>query len=114
MFYLTKRIDEKQCTVGERCMVLADFCGVLAGHKGTVDSIYDGGVMIAWDPRNAEEEKAIHAGWRRPVTDGFATDELEYLAFETKKHPKVDAEVNRKCACGLHWGHTGKHAPKFV
>jgi hypothetical protein len=60
-----------------------------------------------------EELKAINAGWKKPLTDGFATDELEYLAFETVMHPKVDAKVNRQCACGLAWGHTGKHARKI-
>ena len=85
MFYLTKRVDEKQCTLGERCMVLADFSGINAGHKGRVVEIYDEGVMIQW---NKSPD-----GYRR--SDGFSRDELEYLAFETKKHPKVDPAVNR-------------------
>lgn len=93
MFYLLKRVDENQCTPGEKVMVLADFCGVLAGHKGRVQSIYSGGVMIEWEPRDREEEKAIERGWKKPLVDGFSTDELEYLVFETRKHPKNEVEM---------------------
>src|SRR3990167_7072993 len=85
MFYLTKRIDEKQCTVGERCMVLVDFSGIPAGLKGTVTDVYNGGVMIQWDTQKLDDGfNRIRGG------DGFGREELEYLAFETEKHPKVD------------------------
>lgn len=73
MFYLLKRVDEKQCTVGERVMVLADFSGIEAGSKGKVAEIYNEGVMIAWEHKD--------------IQDGFSREELEYLAFATEKHP---------------------------
>lgn len=82
MFYLLKRIDEKQCTVGERVMVLADFVGIKAGTIGKVHEIYEGGVMIEW-PAKSEREK------HHPLLDGFGREELEYLGFETEKHPKL-------------------------
>ena len=92
MFYLTKRIDEKQCTVGDRCMVLADFIGIPAGTKGTIIEIYDEGVVVKWLPCDqCAEGEDCHAA---PTSDGFSREELEYLAFETEKHPKVDAKVN--------------------
>lgn len=85
MFYLTKRIDEKQCTLGDRCMALSDFFGINAGDKGRVVEIYNEGVSIQWDRR----------GDGRRTVDGFSRDDMQYLAFETKKHPKVDPTVNR-------------------
>lgn len=87
MFYLTKRIDEKQCTVGDLCMVLSDFSGVPAGTLGKVEEIYEEGVMIQWPPNPNDKWE------RKPLADGFARDELEYLAFATEKHPKVDPTV---------------------
>jgi len=102
MFFLTKRIDAAQCTPGEVCMVLADFSGVPAGSLGIVSEVYDGGVSIAWYKTDEEAQKiirAVHAGKCYPAsgfsTDGFASDELDYLAFATLKHPKVDATVHR-------------------
>jgi len=83
MFYLLKRVDEKQCNVNERVMSLADFSGVPAGTKGKITEIYDQGIMIEWD-------FGIDSG-----PDGFSRDELEYLAFETIKHPKVDPKVTK-------------------
>jgi len=80
MFYLTKRVDEKQCFIGDRCMVLADFSGIPAGTRGTVTEIYDKGVMVEWDQSRS---------------DGFSRDDLQYLAFETLKHPDVYPKVNR-------------------
>lgn len=99
-FYLTKRVDEKQCTIGDECMVLADFFGVPAGTKGIVSEIYDGGVMIAWIGLHPVGSKtvneitaAIRAGRCFPAagfdTDGFSRDELEYLAFKTNAKPSV-------------------------
>ena len=98
MFYLLKRVDEKQCTLGEVCMVLADFSGVPAGTKGIVCEIYNEGISIAWlklTPHGSKSEEqireAIEAGNCYPAagfdTDGFSRDELEYLVFETKRHP---------------------------
>jgi hypothetical protein len=101
MFYLTKRVDEKQCTVGERCMVLADFSGIPAGTKGIVSEIYSEGVTVAWEIHNCslmqiaeaiKEDRCFPA--RGFYADGFSRDEMEYLAFETPKHPKVDAKVS--------------------
>lgn len=91
MFYLTKRIDERQCLVGDRCMVLADFSGIPAGTKGTVCDIYDGGLTILWQCEEFGEKHPEDHGQRR---DGFGRDELEYLAFETKAHPNVDPRVS--------------------
>lgn len=73
MFYLLKRVDEKQFTVGDRVMVLADFSGIKAGMKGKITEVYNEGVMVEWDDK--------------PLSDGFGRDELEYLAVETQKHP---------------------------
>ena len=28
--------------------------------------------------------------------------------------PADQQEVNERCACGLHWAHTGRHAPEEV
>ncbi len=97
MFYLLKRIDEKQCTIGERCMVLADFSGIPAGTKGIITEIYEEGVMVTWELdgvtsdfirekiSKGDEFMACH-GWSN---DGFSREELEYLAFETSKHPRI-------------------------
>lgn len=92
MFYLSKRQDEKQCTLGEKAMVLADFpaIGIKAGTIGVVCEIYDGGVMLRWP--TTEHDRMFD---RKGACDGFGRDELEYLAFETSKHPKVDPTVNR-------------------
>ena len=84
MFYLLKRVDEGQCNLGDRVMVLADFCGIKAGEKGTVVEIYDGGVMIEWD-KGIETD----SGFGKRPHDGFGREEFEYLGFETSKHPKI-------------------------
>jgi len=96
MFYLLKRTDEKQFTPGETVMVLADFSGIKAGHLGLISEIYDEGVTVAWfDSEESRERvaKAIREGVCYPargyLTDGFSRDELEYLAVQTDKHPKV-------------------------
>lgn len=105
-FYLVKRADEKQCKVGERCMVLADFPGVPVGTKGIIAEIYSDGVMVAWIGVNKKTESDIVDAMRHPnemqlsagrgfLIDGFARDELGYLVFETLKHPHVDSEVTR-------------------
>jgi hypothetical protein len=78
MFYLLKRQDEKQFSIDDRVMVLADFSGIPAGTKGMITEIYEEGVMVQWEMD----------GQRRPA-DGFSREELEYLAVETKKHPKL-------------------------
>ena len=87
MFYLLKRVDEKQCNIGDRVMVLADFVSVPAGTKGEIIEIYDEGVMIEW----VWEAGSIndHEQGMCPLRDGFSRDELEYLGFETEKHPKL-------------------------
>ena len=85
MFYLLKRVDEKQCNVGDRVMVLADFSGVPAGTKGKVVEIYDEGIMIEWEFGKSPLDREM----RIPIRDGFGRDELEYLGFETTKHPKL-------------------------
>lgn len=102
MFYLTKRVDEKQCLVGEECMVLSDFSGIPAGMKGIITEIYSEGVMITWikDGKTAEDiiaalDVEMVAASRGFLSDGFSRDELEYLAFATQKHPKVDPAVYR-------------------
>ena len=84
-YYLTKRTDENQCTVGERCMVLNDTVTSIAGSKGTLVEIYDGGVSVQWDKN----------GMGQIGTCGFARDDLDLLAFETKRHPSVNPEVTR-------------------
>jgi len=71
MFYLLKKtIDEIH--EGDVVMLLADFSGLHAGMKGTISENYKRGVMVQWDSTHS---------------DGFGADELEYLAFETAKHP---------------------------
>lgn len=69
-------------------MVLADFSGVPAGTLGKVHEVYNEGVMIEWPHEIGNRNK-----FAPPLRDGFARDELEYLAFCTMKHPKVDPEV---------------------
>jgi hypothetical protein len=101
MFFLTKRIDEKQCTLGEVCMTLASFSGIPSGTKGVVTEIYHEGVMVTWsmDGKSTDDiAAALRDGTlsaaRGFLSDGFSRDELEYLAFATSKHPKVDPEVH--------------------
>lgn len=105
MFYLTKRDDEKQCAIGEKCMVLADFSGVPAGTKGIVCEVYDEGLSIAWiglahSSKGTEDHirAGIKAGNCYPAagfdTDGFSRDELIYLAFETKMRPDINPQVS--------------------
>lgn len=89
MFYLTKRVSENQCTVGERCITLCDWATVPVGHKGTVAEIYKDGIMIAWDTLPGDPP------WRKKLQDGFSSEDLQYLAFCTLHHPKVDPEVYR-------------------
>lgn len=106
MFYLLKQVDEKQFTPGDVVMVLADFNGIKAGEKGVITEIYNQGVMVTWEGRKVHHPKAseypdieeiqdmLDAGEIFPaargwVSDGFARDELEYLAVQTEKHPKV-------------------------
>jgi len=102
MFYLLKRVDEKQFVLGDQVMVLADFSGIPAGTKGIVIEIYDSGVMVAWaheHPDRTEKYITLHMildklrsgeafmaaqGWRM---DGFSRDELEYLGVATVKKP---------------------------
>lgn len=103
MFYLLKRIDEKQFTLGDVVMVLADFSGVPAGTRGVVTEIYDGGLMVTWIRGFEPAEQLKHYseimkvlndggtfytahGW---LSDGFGREELEYLAVQTEKHPKL-------------------------
>lgn len=105
MFYLLKRVDEKQFTPGEVVMVLADFSGIKAGTKGVITEVYHEGVMVTWEGKrvrqpqvseypdveeiqdmlNAGESFMAVRGW---VSDGFGRDELEYLGVETEKHPE--------------------------
>lgn len=89
MFYITKRTDEKQCNVGDRVMLLADFSGLPAGTLGQIEEIYSEGVMIEW----FVEQYRI--GRLEPSTrsDGFSREEFQYLAFATQKHPDVDPTV---------------------
>lgn len=91
MFYLLKRIDEKQFAVGDVVMVLADFSGVEAGTKGVVTNIYDGGMMVTWARLNTVEtiRKRLQKGdtflaakgW---LNDGFSREELKYLGVQTQ------------------------------
>ena len=84
MFYLLKRVDEKQFTPGERVMVLADFpaVGLPAGTIADVVEVYDRGIMIEWD-------RAQPNGGYAKEREGFGRDDLEYLAVQTRKHPQV-------------------------
>lgn len=79
MFYLTKRTSAEQCTPGDRLMTLADWPSVPAGSRGTVLELYHQGIMINWDDVD--------------INDGFSDEDLQYIVFATKKHPKVDPEV---------------------
>lgn len=108
MFYLTKRTDEKQCNLGDVCMVLADFSGIPAGTRGVVTGVYSEGVMITWVGLEHARMSKVNTvetigeriargddfsaamGW---FSDGFSRDELQYLMFCTAKHPDIDAMV---------------------
>lgn len=85
-FFLTFYTECDQAHLGQEVVVLADFAGVPAGTHGHVVEIYElgrgkhKGVMIEW----VDEKRP---SWQKPLADGFATDELEYLAFGTIKHP---------------------------
>lgn len=82
MFYLTKK-DIADIKVGDPCIVLADFSGIKAGERGKVIENYKTGVMVEWQDR----EDSWIGEPRKPQSDGFGDDELEYLAFGTPKHP---------------------------
>jgi hypothetical protein len=83
MFYLTRK-SIQEIKKNDRVMVLADFSGIPAGTKGTITENYKTGVMVEWDKKNPEDGDA----WdMRSRSDGFGSDELEYLSFETKIHP---------------------------
>lgn len=95
MFYLLKRVDEKQFTLGDRVMVLADFSGIPAGAKGKISEIYHEGVMVEWDWSEDELARITRHNYTpRPRSDGFGRDELEYLAVETEKHPVRYPQLN--------------------
>lgn len=95
MFYLLRGVPLPDIEVGQRVMVLADFSGVPAGTKGVISQNYRTGVMVVWaldgvslDDVAAEVQSGqplmAFQGWHM---DGFDSDELEYLAFETSRHP---------------------------
>ena len=102
MFYLLKRVDEKQFTLGDVVMVLADFSGIEAGAKGVITEVYDEGVMVTWARVSSARMNKLNTvetiqerlqkgdtfpaamGW---ISDGFSRDELEYLGVQTLKHP---------------------------
>lgn len=84
---MTEKTTIGEVQVGERVMTLSDWPGVPAGTKGSVVEIYNigrshHGISIEWDGKD--------------IADGFSEDELEYLRFETEKHPKF---YKSKC-CG--------------
>lgn len=93
MFYLKKITNENEAQIGDRVMVLAVFSGIEAGLKGTVVEIHGqqwkdgGGVTIEWDKRPNHPEDEF-----QPLRDGFGRHDLEYLAFGTLRHPKVEAK----------------------
>lgn len=87
MFYLTKKEKIADIEVGERIMVLADFSGIQAGQKGHICENYKHGVMVEWDCTSALCTHGHFPRHDHPKMDGFGEDELEYLAFETQKHP---------------------------
>jgi hypothetical protein len=62
-------------------MTLADWPSVPAGTRGTVLELYDTGITVSWDNYDGK------------LNDGFADDELEYLVFASKKHPRVDPTI---------------------
>ena len=93
MFYLLRGVPLPDIEVGQRVIVLADFSGIPAGTRGTIKENYRTGVMVEWDVKTC-----LHTGvcdcpgaepnqWGKPLADGFGADELEYLAFETARHP---------------------------
>jgi hypothetical protein len=85
MFYLTKK-PIQEIKKNDRVMVLADFSGIPAGTKGTIRQNYETGVTVEWDKKKPEDGDV----WdMRPGSDGFGSDELEYLAFETAVHPFI-------------------------
>lgn len=74
MFYLIKRVDEKKCKVGDRCMLLADFYGVSPGTLGTVSEVHkpEEEIIVKWD----QSPKAS-------LSDTFSRKYIEWLAFAT-------------------------------
>lgn len=91
MFYLLKRQKPNECNLGDRLMVLSDYSGVPAGTRGTVTGVYEKGVVVDWDGNNLLDDMHTEPGTR---CDQFAESEMEYLAFETEKHPRIDSTVN--------------------
>lgn len=86
MFYIKTIKFEGFCKEGDLLMTLADFSGIPAGMKGTVASIYKGGIIVEWE---------------NGVRDGFKTTELKYLGFATHEYPGKDKEVETVNAAAL-------------
>lgn len=93
-FFLTKKKRVEDCVLGDEVIVLADFSGIPAGTKGVICENYKTGVMVAWKKGNISHEEITEAiiedrchASRGFYTDGFAEDELDYLAFGTPRHP---------------------------
>lgn len=101
MFYTLKRVDEKQCNVGDVCMVLCDMRRedrLCAGRLGMVTEIYDGGIKVTWAgyerqseswdletiARMIREKKEFDKGFGWG-TDDFPREDLDLLVFRTEK-----------------------------
>jgi hypothetical protein len=63
-------------------MVLSDYPGggIEAGAKGTVSEVTAGNVQVTWDHKNG-------------FGDGFAADELQFLALGTEMYPELQADT---------------------
>lgn len=73
-------------------MTLSDWPGIQSGTKAIVTEIYHEGIMIEWQTGDVKMYRIGRTDQHLPE-DGFSIDDMQYLAFCTLKHPKVDAEV---------------------
>ena len=62
-------------------MTLCDFAGVPAGTKGTVVDKADDMLTIEWDNLGTQMGNQY-----KPLRDGFAGNEMKYLAFKDKNN----------------------------
>lgn len=65
----------------ERCMTLCDFAGVPAGTKGTIVENAENMLTVEWDNLGTQMGNQY-----KPLRDGFAANEIKYLAFKEKQH----------------------------
>lgn len=69
---------------------------------------FEGNIEItAEDAREAEQE-----AYDTLKETGAAFKITDFSEDGPAEEEDMDDDAEKKCACGLHWGHSGKHAPE--